>query len=250
MRQTRKVVPGCVHWMPPQTRACHAFGPGFRRDVLDRASAAVGGGSRSTRRRHHRAPCPPIRALAQHAAAARGRACPGGHFHYEGWWRGRRAAAGGARALAAYRCRAASATGAAGAPACHAARCAWRRRWWRWCVSTRSACVLPGSHRLASVLGQGGGLVPGSSSHLCARACCWPSFAQGDNKQGERQVRGASRGGWSGARCMPRGRGRRPRAVARSRACEDSTRTPRGRAKAQNVHSRAWAAIRDLLRTT
>ena len=34
---------------------------------------------------------------------------------------------------------------------------AWRRRWWRWCVSTRSACVLPGSHSLASVLGQGGG---------------------------------------------------------------------------------------------
>ena len=47
--------------------------------------------------------------------------------------------------------------------------------------------------------------------------------------------------GWC-YRCMPRGRGRRPRAVARSRACEDSTRTPRGRAKAQNVHCRAWAA--------
>ena len=110
--------------MPPQTPACHAFGPGFRRDVLDRTSAAVGGGSRSTRRRHHRAPRPPIRASAQHAAAARGRACPGGHFHYEGWRRGRRAAAGGARALAAYRCRAAAAVSAAGAPACHAARCA------------------------------------------------------------------------------------------------------------------------------
>ena len=39
---------------------------------------------------------------------------------------------------------------------------------------------------------------------------------------------------WRGARCMPRGRGRRPRPVAVSLAREDFTTTPRWRARAQN----------------
>ena len=43
---------------------------------------------------------------------------------------------------------------------------------------------------------------------------------------------------WRGARCMPRGRGRRPRAVARSLAREDHTTTPRWRARARIVLSR------------
>ena len=42
-------------------------------------------------------------------------------------------------------------------------------------------------------------------------------------------------GGLGGAMCMPRGRGRRPRAVARSQTCEDHTTTPRWRARARIV---------------
>ena len=45
-------------------------------------------------------------------------------------------------------------------------------------------------------------------------------------------------GGLGGAMCMPKGRGRRPRAVARSQTCEDHTTTPRWRARARIVLSR------------
>ena len=46
---------------------------------------------------------------------------------------------------------------------------------------------------------------------------------------------GASEHGWmGGAMCMPRGRGRRPRPVARSQTREDHTTTPRWRARAKN----------------
>ena len=46
-----------------------------------------------------------------------------------------------------------------------AARCtrAWRRRWWRWCVSRRSVCVLPGSQPSLGA-GPRRGLAPGSSA--------------------------------------------------------------------------------------
>ena len=54
---------------------------------------------------------------------------------------------------------------------------------------------------------------------------------------------GASRSGWDGVTRTPRGRGRRLRAVSRSLAGEDHTRTPRGRARTRSrtrAQSDAW----------
>ena len=53
----------------------------------------------------------------------------------------------------------------------------------------------------------------------------------------------ASRSGWGGVTRTPRGRGRRLRAVSRSLAGEDHTRTPRGRARTRSrtrAQSDAW----------
>ena len=55
---------------------------------------------------------------------------------------------------------------------------AWQRRWWRWCVSTQSACVLPGSDLTQPSLGAGSrplafarvhGVSPPSGSVLLAK---------------------------------------------------------------------------------
>ena len=68
------------------------------------------------------------------------------------------------------------------------------------------------------------------------RAACWRSGAKA---AGVAVPRGATPGAnLGGARCMPRGRGRGPRAVARSQTCEDHTTTPRWRARARIVLSR------------
>ena len=51
-----------------------------------------------------------------------------------------------------------------------------------------------------------------SSCTRARRAACWQSFG-GQNKRAHRREPGAV---WGRARCMPRGRGRRPRAVGRA----------------------------------
>ena len=53
-----------------------------------------------------------------------------------------------------------------------------------------------------------------------------------------KRYRCASRSGWGGVTRTPRGRGRRPRTVARSQAGEDRTTTPRWRARTRTVLSR------------
>ena len=65
------------------------------------------------------------------------------------------------------------------------------------------------------------------------------AFARGQKQRGaQRTPRGRPGGGVGGAMCTPKGRGRRPRAVARSQTCEDHTTTPRWRARARIVLSR------------
>ena len=64
------------------------------------------------------------------------------------------------------------------------------------------------------------------------------AFGRGQKQRAQLHPRGRPGGGLGGAMCMPRGRGRRPRAVARSQTCEDHTTTPRWRARARIVLSR------------
>ena len=106
-------------------------------------------------------------------------------------------------------------------------------------VSTPPACL----HR--SSVGRGcritrlgppaGGSVLSSGSVLRRRrAACW-QCSGGESSGAHLGHRREPGGGIGGrARCMPRGRGRRPRAVAVSLAREDRTTTPRWRARAKN----------------
>ena len=105
------------------------------------------------------------------------------------------------------------------------------RCWWR--VSTQSACPIAqpctavGRERRRITLGRQRALVVlGLSRRVGVRS---GAKAAGGVR------RGRPGGGLGGAMCMPRGRGRRPRAVARSQTCEDHTTTPRRRVRARIV---------------
>ena len=114
--------------------------------------------------------------------------------------------------------------------------------WWR--VSTQSASphrspVGRGRGRGCRItrLGRHGARALVVHALRRRRAACWQS--SGAKAAGVAVPRGATPGAnLGGARCMPRGRGRRPRAVARSQTCEDHTTTPRWRARARIVLSR------------
>ena len=96
------------------------------------------------------------------------------------------------------------------------------RCWWR--VSTQSASPTP----LTCVHGCGRGEVPDhawaawSGSVLSSCLLCDAvgrgvlAFGRGQKQRAQLHPRGRPGGGLGGAMCMPRGRGRRPRAVARS----------------------------------
>ena len=121
------------------------------------------------------------------------------------------------------------------------------RCWWR--VSTQSASPTP----LTCVHGCGRGEVPDhawaawSGSVLSSCLLCDAvgrgvlAFGRGQKQRAQLHPRGRPGGGLGGAMCMPRGRGRRPRAVARSQTCEDHTTTPRWRARARIVPAGAEA---------
>ena len=105
------------------------------------------------------------------------------------------------------------------------------RCWWR--VSTQSACPIAqpctavGRERRRITLGRQRALVVlGLSRRVGVRS---GAKAAGGVR------RGRPGGGLGGAMCMPRGRGRRPRAVARSQTCEDHTTTPRRRVRSRIV---------------
>ena len=98
---------------------------------------------------------------------------------------------------------------------------------WRWCVSTQSACVLPGLDLTQPSLGAGSrplafarvhGVSPPRGSVLLAK------FAGGKTTTCGRE---SSRGGWGRARCMTRRCGRCLRTVVRSQVPEDHARRPR-----------------------
>ena len=80
----------------------------------------------------------------------------------------------------------------------------------------------------------GGSVLSSGSVLRRRRAACWQ--CSGGESSGAHLGHRREPGGWIGgrARCMPRGRGRRPRAVAVSLAREDRTTTPRWRARAKN----------------
>ena len=69
--------------------------------------------------------------------------------------------------------------------------------------------------------------------------------SSGEYRSGRGRGLGLARVSTGGTMCMPRGRGRRPRPVARSQTREDHTTTPRWRATARMVlFSREWQVSR------
>ena len=96
--------------------------------------------------------------------------------------------------------------------------------------SPGSACIEAAVH---GVFKTSPSLITESNASICGRSALifppevWPTRRASTDGPSSAGRIGGSRGGLGGARCMPRDRGRRPSAVARSQTCEDYTRTPR-----------------------
>ena len=122
---------------------------------------------------------------------------------------------------------------------------AWPRWRWRWMLSKQSSVTL---ERSCST-GRGCRITRGWRAEAASASCRPRSAVLAKvrlNKQRARVRVGASEHGWmGGAMCIPRGRGRPYRTVARSQTREDHTTTPRWRATARMVlFSREWQVSR------